>query len=150
MPRVSDIRGAPSSRGPSSGEHPSEPKNIPLPDTPQDPQAESTPRPSSSSALISSSEPSHVNRKRRRSSSLEYIAEAKTLGKMPSKKHSGSDKKHSSKSKTQNDDWTDVTVPEERRRIQNRIAQRKFRKTTSAPLTPSPSHFPGYTYSPMD
>ncbi len=34
------------------------------------------------------------------------------------------------------DDWADVTEPEERRRIQNRIAQRKFRKSrTSAFLT---------------
>lgn len=42
-----------------------------------------------------------------------------------SKKHSSKSK---SKSKVKNDDWTDVTEPEERRRIQNRIAQRKFRE----------------------
>ncbi|OIW29963.1 hypothetical protein CONLIGDRAFT_680761 [Coniochaeta ligniaria NRRL 30616] len=42
-----------------------------------------------------------------------------------SKRHSGSSK---SKAKTKTDDWTDVTEPEERRRIQNRIAQRKFRE----------------------
>jgi hypothetical protein len=30
----------------------------------------------------------------------------------------------------QNEDWADVTDPEERRRIQNRIAQRKFREKT--------------------
>lgn len=43
-----------------------------------------------------------------------------------SKKHhsSSSSSKHQSKS----DDWSDVTEPEERRRIQNRIAQRKFRE----------------------
>ena len=47
--------------------------------------------------------------------------------------HDSGSKKHSSKSKSKakakNDDWTDVTEPEERRRIQNRIAQRKFRRT---------------------
>ncbi|KAI0547131.1 hypothetical protein F4679DRAFT_555408 [Xylaria curta] len=35
---------------------------------------------------------------------------------------------HSSKSKAKNNEWTIVTEPEERRRIQNRIAQRNFRK----------------------
>jgi hypothetical protein len=45
-----------------------------------------------------------------------------------SKKHHGSStKKERRSSKT--DDWSEITEPEERRRIQNRIAQRKFRKT---------------------
>ncbi|KAI1330063.1 hypothetical protein F5Y16DRAFT_363893 [Xylariaceae sp. FL0255] len=43
-----------------------------------------------------------------------------------SRKHSSS--KSKSKSKVKNDDWTEVTDAEERRRIQNRIAQRKFRE----------------------
>ncbi|KAK0727286.1 hypothetical protein B0T26DRAFT_671969 [Lasiosphaeria miniovina] len=42
---------------------------------------------------------------------------------------SGSKKdKSKSKPKTKSDDWADITEPEERRRIQNRIAQRKFRE----------------------
>ncbi|TLS26186.1 hypothetical protein PpBr36_04504 [Pyricularia pennisetigena] len=47
---------------------------------------------------------------------------------MPSSSPQGS-RKHSSssKSKQKSDDWSQVTDPEERRRIQNRIAQRKFR-----------------------
>jgi len=45
------------------------------------------------------------------------------------KRHSGSPKTHS---KAKTDDWTEVTEPEERRRIQNRIAQRKFRESFSA------------------
>lgn len=42
-----------------------------------------------------------------------------------SKKHSSSS---SSKYRSKSDDWSEVTEPEERRRIQNRIAQRKFRE----------------------
>ncbi|KAK1989433.1 hypothetical protein LZ30DRAFT_776162 [Colletotrichum cereale] len=45
---------------------------------------------------------------------------------------SSSKKQHSPKpkSKTKTDDWAEITDPEERRRIQNRLAQRKFRKKT--------------------
>lgn len=43
-----------------------------------------------------------------------------------SKKHGSSSS--SSKHHSKGDDWSEVTEPEERRRIQNRIAQRKFRK----------------------
>jgi hypothetical protein len=50
-----------------------------------------------------------------------------------SKRHHGSSNKKERKS-SKSDDWSEVTEPEERRRIQNRIAQRKFRKTSGYAL----------------
>ena len=101
-----------------------------LPETLEQPRDESTPRPHPPTVLEASPNPPHINRKRRRSTSSGSDTETEASAKMPSKKHSDSDKRHSSKSKPMSDDWSDVTEPEERRRIQNRIAQRKFRKTT--------------------
>src|SRR3569833_1391433 len=48
---------------------------------------------------------------------------------MRPKTSSSGDPKHKWKRKSKNDDWTEVSDHEERRRIQNRIAQRKFRKS---------------------
>jgi hypothetical protein len=50
-----------------------------------------------------------------------------------SKKQSAPPSKKSKSGKS--DDWAEVTEPEERRRIQNRIAQRKFRESLMSPLT---------------
>ncbi|KAK1594807.1 uncharacterized protein LY79DRAFT_668416 [Colletotrichum navitas] len=47
-----------------------------------------------------------------------------------SKKQHSPKPKSKSNSKSTNDNWADITDPEERRRIQNRLAQRKFRKKT--------------------
>ena len=123
-------------------------------ETAEQPQGESTPKAVPPTVSVASSELLHINRKRRHATSSASDTETEDAGKMPTKKHSGSDKRHSSKSKTKNDDWADVTEPEERRRIQNRIAQRKFRKITQSltlrslwvlPLPePSPKRRVGY------
>jgi len=57
-----------------------------------------------------------------------------------SKKHHGSSSKKDRKS-SKSDDWSEVTEPEERRRIQNRIAQRKFRESSPTTGGRIPSNF---------
>lgn len=70
--------------------------------------------------------------------------ERESPNKMPSgsssKHHHSSSSKHgssSSRHQPKSDDWSDVTEPDERRRIQNRIAQRKFRKYLPPPHRPT-------------
>ncbi|CAI4210488.1 unnamed protein product [Parascedosporium putredinis] len=63
---------------------------------------------------------------------------SKKEGESSSKKLSASSSvsKAKSKSKPTTDDWTEVTEPEERRRIQNKLAQRKFRTYQVPSATP--------------
>jgi hypothetical protein len=59
---------------------------------------------------------------------------SKSSAKSSSKNSPASGSKSSSKSsiRSKTDNWSDVAEPEERRRIQNRIAQRKFRKRSES------------------
>lgn len=65
------------------------------------------------------------------SSDTETETETRNMSSYSKYPQDSSSKQHSSKSKSKakakNDNWTEVSEPEERRRIQNRIAQRKFR-----------------------
>ncbi|KAK3944165.1 hypothetical protein QBC46DRAFT_337896 [Diplogelasinospora grovesii] len=97
------------------------------PTTPQQTKPPSLPR-SAKSRKASS------GKKRRGSQAPQSGSDTeKETVKMPSRSsrhHSSSpgSKGSKSSSKTKTDDWNEVTDPEERRRIQNRIAQRKFRE----------------------
>ncbi|KAK4203748.1 hypothetical protein QBC40DRAFT_166261 [Triangularia verruculosa] len=86
-----------------------------------------TPAPSSYSKNSRSSKRSKSSRATTYSGSDTETEEARMSSR--SSKYSGSSKKEKSSSprSKESDDWSAVTDPEMRRRIQNRIAQRKFR-----------------------
>ncbi|RYP77072.1 hypothetical protein DL771_001362 [Monosporascus sp. 5C6A] len=111
-------------------EIPRDPGTTPQPRTPEEPKDEPTSPPALPTIVVTSpaSPLSPAGHRKRRTPDSESDTDTGARGKMPSKKHSSSEKGHSSKSKSKNDDWTDVTEPDQRRRIQNRIAQRKFRE----------------------
>ncbi|KAK3326311.1 hypothetical protein B0H66DRAFT_155477 [Apodospora peruviana] len=95
------------------------------------------PPPSTSSRSSKSSSHRH-KRKGSKAPQSGSDTEKESRPKMPSRSsrhhHSSSSSSSSKKdkasksSKTRTDDWSEVTDPEERRRIQNKIAQRKFRE----------------------